>query len=249
MTNRRKALVGATLAAAGLALWRTGAYQALLPAPKFDFTDLADPKGFRTFQAGQVTLGSIPFIGLDNAAPPGLAQADALVRNDLCGALFDTEPKAQSTVQVAYFYDYRCGICKTLSPRLRELDDIQLTSHDVANIAPDSEIAARASIAAANQGAFEAVHARLMRAALQPNQAYIRAIAESIGLDPDRLIHDMADPDVDRQIWLARALANRFGMAGTPGLVIGRTVAKGNIDDRALRELVKLERARGPVCC
>ncbi len=224
-------------AVAGVAVWRSPLFS---PDP-LELSALADPVGFRALRAGPVSPGGALFAGLEPAAvPDGLAKANRAVSGDLCGSLF--EQNASGTVPVAYFYDYQCPICRRLSPRLRDLQGVTITWHDLANLGPASVIAARAAIAARNQGAFDTFHDRMMRAAFQPTDGYVRTLAESMKIDADRLLADMDDPSVTTRMNLSQAVANRFALAGTPALVIGRTLVVGDVDSAMLNRLVALER-------
>lgn len=241
--NRRDLLALAGISVAALAAWRLGLYRRLLAPPDFPFTDLAGLDGFRLLKSGSVSLGAVAFLGLDTEKPAALRAAEQRVNDNLCAALFEQTVAAGDRVPVAYFYDYQCPICRRLTPRLRELTGVALTWHDLASLGPASETAARAAIAARKQGAFDVFHDRLMRAVFQPNQGYIRALADSVGVDADRLLSDMGSPEITRRLWLSRALANRFAMLGTPGLVIGRSVVIGDISSADLVRIIDLERA------
>lgn len=240
--TRRGVLAGLALAAAGLALWRSP----LFTDPPLQLTEMEDPEGFRQVQAGPVSPAGALFVGLDGGAPDALRSTRAAVAADLCAALFDAT--AAGTVPVAYFYDYQCPICRRLSPRLRDLAGVTLTWHDLAGLGPASEVAARAAIAARAQGAFDVFHDRMMRAAFQPNEGYVTALAESIGIDAQRLLADMQSRAVTERLNRSRAVADAFGLPGTPGLVIGRTLVIGDLDDGKLRRLVAIEAAAPGRC-
>ena len=240
--TRRGVLAALAAVAAGLAVWRSP----LITAGPLPFTDLASPPGFRQLKGGPVSMASGLFVGLDSTAPEGLKMVRAEVAADLCAALFDST--APGTVPVGYFYDYQCPICRRLTPRLRALDGVTITWHDLAGLGPASELAARAAIAARQQGAFDAFHDRLMRAAFQPTTAYVTALAESAGIDAKRLLADMNAPDITRRMNRSQAVADVFGLPGTPGLVIGRTLVIGDVDDRTLQRLVRLELAEPGRC-
>ncbi len=87
-----------------------------------------------------------------------------------------------------------------------------------------------------------------MRAAFQPTTGYVTHLAESVGIDATRLLADMDAPEVTRRMNRSRALADRFAMAGTPGLVVGRTVVIGDVDISTLNRLVALEAANPGPC-
>ncbi len=247
--RRRRLVIGAAaLAVIGFAGFRSGWFARLLPGREFAFEVMLDPAGYRMLSSGPISAGGVPLFGLEGEKPRGLLDAEAVVERDLCGALFGSGARGAGEVPIAYFFDYQCPICRRLTPRLRALSDVQIEWHDLAALGPASLAAARASIAAGAQGAYHAFHDRLMRARFQANDGYVRALATSVGIDADRLIADMGDPTVARRMFLSRALADRFGMIGTPGMLVGRTVVIGDITDRDLAQLIALERGDPGPC-
>lgn len=245
--TRRQLLGAGALAVAAVGFYRKGAFDRLLSKPGFNFIPIADPAGFRILESGATTIGGVPLFGLDTDVPPELIIAEQQVNDDICAALF-SQPTKPGTIPAAYFYDYQCPICRRLTPTLRAQSGITLTWHDLAGLGPASETAAKAAIAARAQGQFDAFHDRLMRASFQPNEGYILSLADSIGLDKTRLVTDMNAAETSNQMWLSRALADRLAMAGTPGLVIGRTIILGDITASKLQQIVDLETARPQTC-
>ena len=233
--TRRAVLAGLAAAAAGVALWRSP----LFGAAPFSFEAMAQPRGFRQFKSGPVSATGAVFAGLGAPASSVQQSARDTVAQNLCDTLF--EPAALGTVPVAYFYDYQCPICRRLTPRLRDLSGVNLTWHDLSGLGPASETAARAAIAARKQGAFDAFHDRMMRAAFQPNEGYVAALADSIGINSAQLLADMQSPDVTRRMDISQALADVFAMPGTPGLVVGRTLVIGDVDSATLNRLIAIE--------
>ena len=200
---------------------------------------------FRTLQsAGQVSGAAVAFIGLD--APDGKAGARraraAAVTSDLCGALFGTAAE-KGVVPIAYFSEFRCPYCRALE---RDLDDIladnpgtvRLVQHELPIFGPPSELAARASVAAARQGLQQPLRRRFMRSSLVADQRSVLAVAADIGLDIGKLRLDMNSPEVQAELDRTRALADVFGFIGTPGLVVGHTVIEGAVPVSLLRRVV-----------
>ena len=88
-----------------------------------------------------------------------------------------------------------------------------------------------------------------MRTPLVAEPASVLRVATDIGLDVDRLVRDMASPDIQADLDRTRALADIFGFIGTPGLVIGRTVLNGAIPYALLRRIAEDEKSRQtPIC-
>jgi len=113
-----------------------------------------------------------------------------------------------------------------------------------------SQLAARAVIAAARQGAYDAFYDRLIRTTFVPNPAYLRSIAEGQGLDMDQFMTDMNSEVTDATLRASLALFRSYGFVGTPALVVGGTLINGVITPADLRALVKVElEAPAPAIC
>ena len=211
---------------------------------------------FRSLASGgPVSAGSDALIGLDlpdAGAAARRARAEA-VRADLCGPLFGADVPAD-TVSIAYFSEFRCPYCRALE---RNLDDIlathpkslRLVQHELPIFGPPSELAARASVAAALQGLQQPLRRRLMRTSLVADEQSVLAVAATVGLDTPQLARDMNSAGVQAEIDQTRALADVLGFIGTPGLVIGRTVMMGAVPASLLRRVIADEQTMGPVAC
>lgn len=242
-------LVLGAAGAAGTAAWLGGPHVRTWFAGDLEFTPVDDPVGFRRFGSGAVSTGFDPFAGLGSS--PAAESAVASVRAGLCQTLFGAALIPAGTVPIAYFSDFRCPYCRVLGPRLAAIEarsDMAVTVawHEWPILGDASVNAARAALAARRQGAYQAFHERLISSPFVPTPAYLADLAGRVGLDPARLAADMDSPSVAREIATSRALAGIFQFRGTPGLVVGRTIINGAIDEAALAALIERERAEGP---
>lgn len=110
-------------------------------------------------------------------------------------------------------------------------------------LGPDSEYAARASVAARAQGKYQEYHEAMMRSP-GANEATARRVADENGLDLDRLAEDRQDPSVAAHIEQSRRLAVDLGITGTPSFVIGGEIVPGHVTQAELAALVAETRAR-----
>lgn len=243
-TNRRGLLIAG---AAVAAVWGGGAAWRAWDARRFDFAPVDGLPGFRRIAGGPVTRGGPgdPFVGLDGDT----GRADVVLADaEVCGALHRADGPG---VPVASFSDYFCPYCRSLTRDLIELERegrVRVTWHELPLLSPASDVAARAALAAEMQGAYEAFHTRLMRSVVQPNRAYLSEVADSAGLDAERLLRDMDGPEVESDLAISAALADRFGFFATPALVVGRTAVMGAIEPARLEALIALEAGAGDVC-
>lgn len=221
-----------------------------------DFVAMEGLPPFRTLAVGDASsAGSPALIGLDEPGDDAAtrhARAEA-VRANLCASLFGNMP-TDGRVPVAYFSEYRCPYCRALETELDAVraadpDGMRLVLHELPIFGPPSELVARASVAASRQGLQEPFRRAMMRAPIVADPASVAAVAESVGVDMDRLAREMASDAVQAELDRSRALADVFGFRGTPGLVIGRTVLNGAVDRHLIERIIEDERNQPPLVC
>lgn len=139
------------------------------------------------------------------------------------------------------FFDYNCPYCRRAAPILFELiednPDLRIVMREWPILGPDSELAARASLAALKQDGFAAFHEELM-AQPRANAVMIRRAAEAAGLDYARLQSDMDATDITAHIEASRQAAADLGISGTPTFLIGETLVPGLLEKPALQSLI-----------
>ncbi|MDF3419557.1 thioredoxin domain-containing protein [Sulfitobacter sp. KE29] len=147
----------------------------------------------------------------------------------------------EGDIVVVEFFDYNCPYCRRAAPVLFELieenPDLRIIVREWPILGPDSELAARASLAAIKQNGFEAFHDALM-AQPRANAVFIRRAAEQAGLDYDQLQADMDAPEVDAHIAKSHDLARQLGISGTPTFLIGETLVPGLLEKADLQALI-----------
>lgn len=215
------------------------------------FIPVDDPPGFRRLSLVGSTTGAFdPFAGV--AASDEVAESDEVIPEaDFCSALFGRASFQPGVVPIAFFSDYNCPNCELLAEDLNALEaearsGVHLRRHEWPILGASSETSARAAIAAGRQGAQSAFNRRLQRTSFVPNEAYLRDVAQSAGIDPDRLLADMASDATTRELGTSAALVRRFAFPGTPALVVGRTIVVGTIRTVTLEALVRAEQSAGP---
>jgi protein-disulfide isomerase len=246
--NHAIAILAAVILAAGLFAWRAGR------EPSLSFRDRAYPEGFRELALEAPTSRLDPLAVLPPAAPEAAAPRPSTP--ELCDGLFrdGASPavgRSDSRVQIAAFLDYRCPYCRTLAGILTAVPgpDTRVIYKEWPILGEPSQLAARAALAANRQGKYLAFHARLMNTRLIPTMRLIEGIAVELAIDPAQLRDDMRSPAIAAAIARNSALAQALGFIGTPALVVGRTIAQGDITRRQLERVMEEEKAaRGKVC-
>ncbi len=149
-------------------------------------------------------------------------------------------------VTIVEFFDIRCSYCRRLEPVMAELlrqdRNVRLVYKDLPILGPASTLGAKALIAAQGQGAYEKLRDALMKVGPEPTRESIRAEAQRLGLDGEKLLRDMESPAVQARITVNLALAQRLNIRGTPAMIIGDTLIPGAVELADLRQAVAAAR-------
>ena len=136
-------------------------------------------------------------------------------------------------VTIVEFFDYNCPYCKRVKPEIQALmaadPDIRLVYREWPILGEGSVFAARAALAARNQGKYEEFHWAMMGLQGRAEEASILNAAVEIGLDADKLRADMDAPEINERIQTSMELAAALGFNGTPSFVIGEALVPGFI--------------------
>ncbi len=149
-------------------------------------------------------------------------------------------------VSVVEFFDYRCPYCKQVEPSLEALlgqdRQLRLVYKEFPVLGPASVTAARAALAARQQGKYDVFHRAMMSLKGQIDDAAVFKVAASVGLDTERLKRDMAAPEIDRILRDNQKLADALDISGTPGFVIGNEIVPGAISIDEMKALIEAAR-------
>jgi protein-disulfide isomerase len=152
----------------------------------------------------------------------------------------------QGDASLVEFFDYRCPYCKQVEPAIEALvaedPKLRFVYKEFPVLGPESVTAARAALAARQQGKYDLLHRALMGLKGQMDEAAVFKVASSLGLDVERLKRDMAAPDIDRMLKANGKLAEALDIRGTPGFVIGDEIVPGAVSLDALKQLIDAAR-------
>ena len=145
------------------------------------------------------------------------------------GSPFQGPPEAPVTI--VEWADFECPFCRIVSPVLDQLVErfggqvrlvykfYPLASH------PHGEIAARAAIAAMNQGKFWEMHHVIFENQERLEQADLERYAKELGLDLAKFKKDFTAEETTQRIEKDKKQADEVGLDGTPMIFInGREV-------------------------
>lgn len=131
----------------------------------------------------------------------------------------------QGDVTIVEFSDYNCPYCKRAFTALTKLLDsdkkVRVVLKEFPIFGERSEGAARVAIAAKNQGKYFEMHTALLKNRGQNNEQTALKLAESLGLDMEKLREDMNSEDTRKIIRETRELGNKLGIQGTPFYLVG----------------------------
>jgi protein-disulfide isomerase len=167
----------------------------------------------------------------------------AAVKPDLAKATtFPVLGNPQAPLTVYEFLDYNCGYCKMMGPIINTIadtnNDVRFVILDFPILAPSSEDAARAALAANRQGKFRPLHDAMMAHKGALSKEVIFDLAKTSGLDVEKLKVDMAGSDVSDQLAKSKDFAKRLNLNGTPSFLIGDDFIPGALSKEALLEKI-----------
>lgn len=151
-------------------------------------------------------------------------------------------------VTVVEFFDYNCPYCRKAKEEVHKLiqgdANVRVVYREWPILSEDSIVAAKAALAARNQGKYEDFHNALMGLNGRIDERAIMKVASKLKLDTDQLKQDMESQEIADHIETSNRLARELGFSGTPSFVIGENLVPGFVEASALAELVK--EARNP---
>lgn len=172
----------------------------------------------------------------DNAMPEELRQA--LERDPTAPVLGNPD----GNITLTEFFDYNCPFCAQMVEPMHRLilEDPQLrvVFREWPTFGPDSEAAARVSLASLQQGRYWQVHTGLFRMRGRATGETARRAAREAGLNMKRLERDILSDPVERHITMSFLLSDHVGLVGTPSFIAGDEGAFGGLTLDELRGLV-----------
>lgn len=149
---------------------------------------------------------------------------------------------ANGSVTIVEFFDVRCPYCRKLDPEMSAFlaadHDVRLVYKDLPILGPASVLGTKALLAARKQGAYLKLRDVMMHMPPDITRAAIETEAKKLGLDSARLLHDMDDPDLQRQIDANLRLAQELNIQGTPAMIVGDDLLAGAVDTAELKAAV-----------
>ncbi|MCK0137933.1 MULTISPECIES: DsbA family protein [unclassified Aliiroseovarius] len=193
----------------------------------------------------QIIMEAVQLLEQAQAASQAETAADVLKNQR---QLLEHDPNApilgnpEGDVTVVEFFDYNCPYCKRAMSEVQGLLDadpnVRLVYREWPILSDGSVFAAKAALAAREQGKYDELHWALMGMKERAEEASVMRLAEEIGLDVEQLRVDMEAPEVQEHIDVSMRLTQALGFNGTPSFVIGEDLVPGFVEQEQLEALV-----------
>ena len=141
------------------------------------------------------------------------------------------------------FSDYQCGYCKQMYPLLLAAvaeGRARLLVVELPVLGALSQTAARYALAAQRQGKYAEFHDALMRQR-RLSEEFLQEAAANVGLDMTQMQTDLANDALWDELERNYKLARLLNVRGTPALVANGQIARGALNEQALRQLLTEE--------
>lgn len=168
----------------------------------------------------------------ENLREEQFAAAQAVIKNNTDKLYNDastpyTGPK-EAKATLVLFYDYSCGYCHRLYPVITELaaknPDVKVAYKPLTFLGPISDYAARAVLAANEQGKFVELNDALFTFDGNVSEEDIDSLAEKAGINVAKMKSDMTSDKVNKILEDMYNLASTVQVAGVPTMILGDKV-------------------------
>ncbi len=193
----------------------------------------------------QIVMEAVAILQSRDAEAQAASQAEVLIRER---DALERDPNApvlgnpEGDVTVVEFFDYNCPYCRRVKPEVEALlaadPNVRLVYREWPILGEGSVFAARAALAAREQGLYDEFHWAMMGMNGRAEEGAVLRVAEEVGLDVAQLRRDMEAPEVEEHIQTSMRLTQALGLNGTPSFVIGDALVPGVVDVEQLQTLV-----------
>lgn len=140
---------------------------------------------------------------------------------------------ANGKVSIVEFFDYQCPHCVDMTGIMDSIikanPNVRVVFKEFPIRGAVSEFASRAALAANMQGKYFEFHKGLMASKAQPlTEQAILQVAQSAGLNMEKLKADMKSDAVNQQIKETYKLARDLQLMGTPALFVAKSTITNN---------------------
>lgn len=155
-------------------------------------------------------------------------------------------PKGDMTV--VEFFDYNCGYCKRALDAVKKTvesdKNVRVVFIDLPILSPQSETAAKWALASNKQGKYWEFHQAMMESTAPKTEETMSEIAQTAGLDVEKLKKDAEGEDITAELAANRAAAQKLQITGTPAFIIGEEILRGFVEYEGFKAIISDERKK-----
>ena len=143
------------------------------------------------------------------------------------------------------FFDFSCGYCHRIYPVLKNVvaknSDLKLVVKPLTFLSPMSKYAAKAALAAKEQGKFAEVYSAVFEISGPLTEAKIDEAAVKAGVDLEKLKVDMESEKVNKTLEETSNLASKIQVNGVPSLILDNKLIQ-TLDESVLQDAINQAR-------
>jgi len=152
--------------------------------------------------------------------------SEALNNNPNDGVIANPDGK----IVLVEFFDFSCGYCHRIYPAIKAIaaknPDVKVVAKSLTFVAPISNYAAKAALAAKNQGKYAEMYTAMFENKGPLTEAKIDELAVANGLDLEKLKADMDSDLVKNTLNETSELAGKIQVNGVPTLVLNGKIVQ-----------------------
>lgn len=139
------------------------------------------------------------------------------------------------------FFDFSCGYCHRLYPALKNIIDknpnVKVLVKSLSFVSPVSGYAAKAALAAGEQGKYAEMYMALFEAKGPMTEESVDAAAQSLGLDMAKYKEDMNSAKINNIMASFSELAGKIQVNGVPTMILNGKLLQ-TIDENEIQRRI-----------
>ena len=139
------------------------------------------------------------------------------------------------------FFDFSCGYCHRLYPALKNIiaknPNVKVLAKSLSFVSPVSGYAAKAALAAGEQGKYAEMYMALFEAKGPMTEESVDAAAQSLGLDMAKYKEDMNSAKINNIMASFSELAGKIQVNGVPTMILNGKLLK-TIDENEIQRRI-----------
>lgn len=179
------------------------------------------------------------------AREEALAQAQKVLEDNI--EAINNDPNTpvignpEGTINLVEFFDFSCGYCHKVYPALKNIiaknPNVKVMAKSLAFVSPVSDYAARAALAAGEQGKYAEMYTALFETQGRLTEESVNAAAEKIGLDMEKYKADINSEKVKSAMNGFNELASKINVNGVPSLILNGKLLQ-TIDENEIQRKI-----------